>query len=185
MQEDAPIVILHDEAQRSLECYVESSMEMEGEEYVLLMPVETPVEIFTWIPDEEGESEEDEILVDLEEEEIEAIFSTAKAVLAEHDLILKKNALTLTVSGNIPEAKEDDIITFDLSDEDPELEEVEEFQLLATFYEKEQEYVIYTPRDPLLFFARMNKKGNPELLSPEEFKKLRPLLEEMLFDDLE
>ena len=185
MQEDAPKIIVHDEAGRTLECYIEKSMEMQGEKYLLLMPVETPVEIFTWIPDEEGESEEDEILVDLEEEEIETIFSTAKAVLAEQNLILKKNALTLTVSGEIPEPTPDDIITFDLSDEDPELEELEEFQLLATFYEEEQEYVIYTPRDPLLFFARMNKKGKPELIAPEEFKKIRPLLEEMLFDDLD
>ncbi len=44
---------------------------------------------------------------------------------------------------------------------------------------------LYTYFDPLLFFARENQDGKPELLSPDEFKKVQPLLEEMLFDELE
>jgi hypothetical protein len=36
-----------------------------------------------------------------------------------------------------------------------------------------------------LFFAKRNKAGQPELLSPEEFEKVQPMLEELLFDDLE
>ncbi|NET73795.1 MAG: DUF3727 domain-containing protein, partial [Sphaerospermopsis sp. SIO1G2] len=36
-----------------------------------------------------------------------------------------------------------------------------------------------------LFFARLNPKGKPELLSPEEFRKLQPLLEEELFNQVE
>jgi hypothetical protein len=56
---------------------------------------------------------------------------------------------------------------------------------LASFYHEEQEYAIYTPLDPLMFFARINEVNHPELLSPEEFRKLQPLLEEQLFDELE
>jgi hypothetical protein len=92
-------------------------------------------------------------------------------VLAEQDLILNRTALTLTASGDIPDVEEDDIIALDI--EDPEGKfSMEQFQQLASFFYEEQEYVICTPLDPLLFFARLNAQGEPELLSPEEFQGL-------------
>jgi hypothetical protein len=179
---DAPTVSLTDEQGRSLLCYVERSLEVEGKEYVLLMPVENPIEIFAWEADEEDEDEE--TLIDIEDEEIDDIFPTARAVLAEHDLTLNRSALTLTASGELPAATEDDIITLDIGEDEANLDS-EQFQLLANFYYEEQEYAVCTPLDPLLFFARMNSEGNPELLSPEEFQLMRSQLEDQLFDDLE
>ncbi|WP_242060133.1 DUF3727 domain-containing protein [Oscillatoria sp. FACHB-1407] len=181
-EEDLPTVNLSDEAGRSLLCYIENSMEVEGEEYLLLRPVDSPIEIFAWEADDEDEDEE--TLVDIEDDEIDDIFSTARAVLAEQDLTLNRAALTLTVSGDLPEPTEEDTITLDLG-EDEALVGSEEFQLLANFFYEEQEYAICTPLEPILFFARMNGDGEPELLSPEEFQAVRSQLEDQLFSELE
>lgn len=175
-------VTLSDEDGRSLLCYVENSMDVEGEEYLLLRPVDSPIEIFAWEADEADEDEE--TLVDIEDEEIDEVFSTARAVLAEQDLTLNRAALTLTVTGDLPEPTEEDTITLDLG-EDEALVGSEEFQLLANFFYEEQEYAICTPLEPILFFARMNGDGEPELLSPEEFQAVRSQLEDQLFSELE
>jgi Protein of unknown function (DUF3727)/Protein of unknown function (DUF1292) len=180
--EELPTVSLTDEDGRSLLCYIENSMDVDGKEYVLLRPTESPIEIFAWEADEDDDDEE--TLVDIEDEEIDEIFSTARAVLAEQNLTLNRSALTLTVSGDLPDPTEEDTITLDLGDEDP-LMGSEEFQLLGNFFYEEQEYALCTPLDPLLFFARVNSQGEPELLSPEEFQLIRTQLEEQLFSDLE
>lgn len=181
-EDSTSIVVLKEENGRSLPCFVERSITVDGVDYVLLLPVDSPVEIFAWEPDEE--SEDEEVLVDIDEDTIEEVFSTAKAVLAEQDLSLSRTALTLTVAGDLPEPDEEDVITLDLA-EDADGLSSEQLQLLANFYHDEQEYAIYTPLDPLLFFARLNETGEPELLSPEEFESVRPQLENHLFDEIE
>jgi hypothetical protein len=175
-------VTLTDEAGRSLNCYIEHSLEVEGSEYLLLLPVDAPVEIVVWDEDDEDDEAQATLLED--DEEIDSIFSDAQAVLAEQNLTLKRTAYTLTVAGELPPVDEDEILTIEIEEDGVEVEP-EEFQLLASFYHEEQEYGIYTPLDPLLFFAQRNKAGQAELLSPEEFKKVQPLLEELLFDELD
>jgi uncharacterized protein YrzB (UPF0473 family) len=173
MEDDAPTVSLIDEDGRSLLCHVERSLSVEGKEYVLLLPVDVPVEIFAWAADEDSDDDE-EMLMDIDEEELDDIFPTARAVLAEQDLLLHRTALTLTASGDLPDVEDDDIITLDIEDNDGQLN-LEQFQQLAAFFYEEQEYVVCTPLDPLLFFARMNPRGQPELLSVEEFQDLLAL----------
>lgn len=173
-------ITLTDEQGRSLECYVEHSLSVEEQEYVLLLPVDSPVEIFAW----QGDDEEEEAILVEDESVIDEIFPTAQAVLSEQNLTLKNTAYALTVGGELPPVEESELFTLEIEDEDADLEP-EQLQLLATFYHKEQEYAIYTPLDPLLFFARITKTGQPELLSPEEFRKVQPLLEEQLFNEVE
>ena len=177
--EPASVTLTDAATGRSLDCYIEHSLEVDGTLYLLLLPVDSPIEIVAW--NEDGEQEA--TLVE-DEPELDRIFADAQAVLAEQNLTLKRTAHTLTVAGEIPEVDEEDILTIEMEEEGSEIEP-EEFQLLANFYHEEQEYGVYTPLDPLLFFARENQDGNPELLSPDEFKKVQPLLEEMLFDELE
>ncbi len=172
-------VTLTDAAGRSLNCYIEHSVEVEGSEYLLLLPMDSPVEIVAWSED----GEEEAILLE-DDAEIDKVFADAQAVLSELNLALKRTAYALTVAGELPPVEEQDILTLEVEEEGSDLE-AEEFQFLASFYHEEQEYAVYTPLDPLLFFARQNDSGKPELLSPEEFKKVQPLLEEMLFDELE
>jgi hypothetical protein len=178
-QSDSPVVTLTDEKGRELACYIEHSLEVEGAEYLLLLPVDSPVEIFAWNEDEE----EDAALIE-DDAEIDKIFGDAQAVLSELNLTVKRTAYALTVAGELPEVNEDDLMTLEIDEEDGE-EKTEEFQYLATFYQEEQEYEIYTPLEPLLFFARQNDAGKPQLLTPEEYEKVQPQLEALLFDDLE
>ncbi|WP_416670646.1 DUF3727 domain-containing protein [Egbenema bharatensis] len=172
MEGDAQTVSLIDEEGRSLLCYVEQTIRAKGKEYVLLLPVDTPIEIFAWAEDDESD---DELLMDIDEGELEEVFSTARAVLAEQDLMLHHTALTLTASGDLPEINEDDIISLDIEEGDDEPMNMEQFQQLASFFHEEQEYVVCTPLDPLLFFAQMTPSGQPELLSPEDFQVLMAL----------
>lgn len=172
-------ITLTDDIGRTLECYVEHSFSVDGQEYVLLLPVDSPIEIFAW----QGEEEEEAVLVE-DEAVIKQIFSTAQAVLAEQNLVVKDTAYALTVAGELPPVEESEIFTLEIEDDDTELEP-EQLQLLANFYQEEQEYAIYTPLDPLLFFARISDTGEPELLSPEEIKQVQPMLEEYLFNEVE
>lgn len=175
MEDDAQTISLVDEDGRSLLCYIERSLKVQGREYALLLPVDAPIEVFAWAADEEDD--EEEMLMDIDEDELEEIFPTARAVLAEQDLILNRTALTLTASGTLPEIEEDDIISLDIEEEGEGQPTLEQFQQLASFFYEEQEYVVCTPLDPLLFFARINAQGHPELLSPEEFQDLLALEE--------
>ncbi|CBN58275.1 DUF3727 domain-containing protein [Kamptonema animale CS-326] len=178
---DEDSVTLTDEAGRSLTCSIEHSMDVEGQEYVLLLPVDSPVEIFTWQGDDA-----DEAAIPVEDEaEISLIFDTAEAVLQEHNLKLLRTAVTLTVVGELPEFSEEDAPEDSESEDESDFEEL---MWLASFYHEEQEYAIYTPLDPFFILARMNEAGKPELLSAEEFEKLEPLLpmlEDQFFDELE
>jgi hypothetical protein len=181
-QYDEEVVTLVDEYGRSLDCYVEHSLESEGTTYILLLPVDSPVVIMAWDEEDEDEEVPEAVLIE-EQDDIEEVFGDAKAVLAEQNLILKHTAFTLTVSGELPPIEDDKVLTLELDDEDNKLEP-EELQLLATFYHEEQKYAIYTPLTPLLFFARYNLAGELELIAPED-EKLQPILEELLFEEYE
>lgn len=170
MEDDAPTISLTDEEGRSLLCYIEHAFRVSGREYVLLLPVDSPIEIFAWAVDEEND--EEEMLVDVDEDELEQVFSTARAVLAEQDLILNHTALTLTATGDLPDVNEEDIITLDLDETEANQPNYEQFQQLASFFHEEQEYVVCSPLDPLLFLAQINAAGKPELLSLEELQEL-------------
>ncbi|MGB3695639.1 MAG: DUF3727 domain-containing protein [Spirulinaceae cyanobacterium] len=179
-QSDTEIVTLIDEDERSLDCYVERSFEIEGSTYLMLMPIAAAVTIIAWDNDHE-----DSGAVWLEDEaEIKEIFGDAKAVLAEHNLTLQHSAFTLTATGELPSTSEDDILILEIEEEEGD-SEAEEYQFLATFYHHGKEYEIYTPLAPLLFFAKTTYGNQLELTSPEEFKLLQPFLEELLFEGMD
>lgn len=179
---DYPIVTLTDEGGRKLECYVEKSLDVEGAEFLLLLTVNLPIEIFVWQKDEEDEDEE--VLVDVEDDHIDEIFPSARAVLAELDLLLERSAHTLTAEGDLPEADEEDCFSLEISEEE-EVPITEEFQLLANFFHNEAQYSLCTPIEPLLFFARRGADGSVALVDPDDFQKMRSQLEDKLFDVLD
>ena len=170
---------VRDEHNQVISCYVERTLEVDTNQYALLLPIDIPVEIFAFSSDSDG----NESLSDLEDEILDSVFLTARAVLAEQDLMLEQTALTWTAKGELPAVTDEDIVTLDLSDEDEALQ-TEDFQLLATFFHDDNEYAIYTPLDPLLIFVRMSPDGIPSLLEPDEFELIRPQIEDLLFDDL-
>ncbi len=170
-------IILTDETGKTLPCNIEATIAVDDVEYFLLQPVDNSVQIFAW---EQGEDEDDEILVDIEEEELETVFSTAQAVLSEQNLKLKRTAYALTVEGELPEFDEDEVFTVDLDDES-----FEEYQELAKFLYEEQPYSVFTALDPLMFFAKLSPSGAYELLSQEELEMIQPYIEEHMIDDEE
>jgi Protein of unknown function (DUF3727)/Protein of unknown function (DUF1292) len=176
--DDAELVNLTDELGRELPCYIERELELDNQIYLLLLPVNAPIEIFAW--DEDDDITE---LVSVEdEEEIDQIFADAHAVLSEQNLTLKRTAFTLSAIGELPPLDPLEVVTIELDEEDDSLEP-EEFQILARFYNEEQEYAICTPVDPLLFFGKADDKGLVSLLSEQEAEQLQPMLEDMLLDD--
>ncbi len=183
LPEDEETVVLTDDAGRTITCSVERYLEVENQEYVLLLPIDSPVEIFVW----EGEDEDDEEAIPVEDEdEIDTLFSTAKAVLEEQNLTLKRTAVVLTVEGELPELDEADELGAVAAAE--EEDGAEELQYLASFYYEEQEFAIYAPLDPCFILARLDSANQPHLLSPDELQKLEPMLEmieDQLFDEMQ
>ncbi len=180
---DDSALVLTDETGRFLPCQLEQSFQLNGREYLLLLPIDSPLEIFAWQDDDD---EEGEILVDIEDEDIDRVFLTAKAVLAEQNLTLQRTAITLTVAGELPETSEEDSLTLEIDEVDEAGQPItEDFQVLATCFHDDQEYTLCTPLNPLLIFARRNPKGDLEVVTPEEFQKIRDALEEKLFDMLD
>jgi Protein of unknown function (DUF3727)/Protein of unknown function (DUF1292) len=177
--DDAELVTLTDELGRELPCYIERELELDSKTYLLLLPEHAPIEIFAW--------DEDDDITELaaveEEAEIDRIFADAHAVLSEQNLSLKRTAFTLSAIGELPPLDPTEVVTIELDEEDESLEP-EEFQILARFYNEEQEYAICTPVDPLLFFGKADEKGQVSLLSETEAEQLQPMLEDMLLDEI-
>ena len=182
--QDAPTVALKDASGQPLICQIEQTFDIEGRQYALLLPIDTPVEIFMW---EEDESAESDSLADVDVSQLGNLLPTARAVLAEQDLILQRTAITLTVAGEIPEPEEDDCFTLEIGEEDGDDDDLasEEFQMLATFFHDDIEYTVCTPVDPLLLFAQITSAGDAQVVPPEEFERLKPEIESTIFDVLE
>ncbi|NMF56460.1 MULTISPECIES: DUF3727 domain-containing protein [Pseudanabaena] len=166
-------IVLTDETGKSLPCTVETKFKVDSTEYLLLQPVDFSVQIFAW---QETDDEEETELVDVTEEEIDLIFSTAQAVLSEQNLTLRRSAYTLTVSGELPEPTEEDIIEIDTEEDG----NCGEFQELAHFYYEEQAFSVFTALDPLMFIAKVGDDGQPEVLTPAEMAALEPYVEQYL-----
>lgn len=164
---------IKDDAGKSLPCLVETAFKVGSIEYLLLQPVDIPVQIFGW---EETDDDDETQLVDVTEEEIALIFPIAQAVLAEQNLSLKRSAHTLTVTGELPDSTEENIIEIDTEEDG----NCSEFQQLADFYYEEQEYSVFTSLDPLMFIAKVGDDGQPTLLTAEEMETLEPYLAEHL-----
>ena len=99
---DAPTLLLKDSSNDELFCYLEQIVKVEGIEYALLTPVDTPVTLFKI-------NEKDEPVLIEKIEKNEQILQNADAVLQEHDLSLVRSAVTLTVSGELEEPVYDDL----------------------------------------------------------------------------
>lgn len=174
---DLPTVTVKDQAGRSLSCYIEHSLQLKEGSYVVLMPVDIPVEFFAWSEDEE----EDELILVETEEEIEALYPIAQAVLAEQNIDLHRSAFTLTVSGEVPDLEEEEDYGYEPDDANGTSHD--SFQLLADFFYNEEEYAICAPLEPVLILARM-VQGQPQVLEGEELERIQPVLEEYLAGQL-
>jgi hypothetical protein len=163
---DAPTVLVRDSSGRQLLCFLEQLIPLDGHDYVLLTPVDTPVCLFRLTDDEE----EPELIDTVDA--TEPILSVADVVLQEHDLTLVRSAVTLTVSGELEEPDPDD---FDDEDEDA-AEDSDTYELLVSFLVDDQDYGLYIPLDPFFVVARMEGDA-AVLVEGEEFERVQPRIE--------
>jgi len=160
---EAKTLILNDSNDNELFCYLEQLVNIEGEEYALLTPVDTPVSLFKI-----NEKDEPELIEKIEKNE--QILKNADAVLQEHDLRLIRSAVTLTVSGELEEPIYDEL------EEDHLEEDSETYELLVNFNVLEQEYGLYIPLDPFFIVGKLKDKG-ATLLEDDDFDRIQPLIE--------
>ena len=163
---EAKTLILNDLNGNELICYLEQLVNIEGEEYALLTPVDTPVSLFKI-----NDKDEPELIEKIEKNE--QILKNADAVLQEHDLRLIRSAVTLTVSGELEEPVYDEL------EEDHLEEDSETYELLVNFNVLEQEYGLYIPLDPFFIVGKLKDKG-ATLIEDEQFDRIQPLIESEL-----
>jgi hypothetical protein len=161
---EVPTVLVKDSGGLDLLCFLEQLIPLDGEDYALLTPVDTPVCLFRL---KDGQDPE---LIDAIADS-EPILSVADVVLQEHDLTLVRSAVTLTVSGELDEPDPDD-----LDDEGEDDDDSETYELLVSFLVEEQEYGLYIPLDPFFVVARM-VDGAAELVEGEAFDRIQPRIE--------
>jgi len=165
---DVPTVLVCDASGRQLLCFLEQLIPLDGHDYALLTPVDTPVCLVKIAADEDGD---DEVIEELDG--AGAILSVADVVLQEHDLTLVRSAVTLTVSGELEEPDPEELEE-ELDEEDDEDSDL--YEMLIQFRHNEQEYGLFIPLDPFFVVARM-ANGEGVLVEGEEFERVQPRIE--------
>lgn len=161
-------MLVNDGRGRQLLCFLEQLIPLDGHDYALLTPVDTPVCLFRLHDDEDPE-----LIETLEASE--PILSVADVVLQEHDLTLIRSAVTLTVNGELEEPDPDEL------DDDESDDESETYELLVSFRVEASEYGLYIPLDPFFVVARI-EGAEALLVEGEEFERIQPRIEAELED---
>ena len=161
--DEVPTLLIKDSQGSDLLCFLEQVVPVEGNEYALLTPVDTPVSIFQLIDDQDPK------LIETIQKN-EPILEVADIVLQEHDLRLVRSAITLTVSGELDEPEPEEIEEEDIDDES------ETYELLVNFRVDENEYGLYIPLDPFFIVGKL-ENGEVKLVEGEEFEKIQSGIE--------
>ena len=161
--EEVPTLLVKDSQGSELLCFLEQVVSLEGNEYALLTPVDTPVSLFQLIDDQDPK------LIETIEKN-EPILEVADVVLQEHDLRLVRSAITLTVSGELDEPEPEEIEEEDIDDES------ETYELLVNFRVNNNEYGLYIPLDPFFIVGKL-EDGEVKLVEGEEFDKIQSGIE--------
>ena len=161
--DEVPTLLIKDSQGSDLLCFLEQVVPLEGNEYALLTPVDTPVSLFQLIDDQDPK------LIETIKKN-EPILEVADIVLQEHDLRLVRSAITLTVSGELDEPEPEEIEEEDIDDES------ETYELLVNFRVDENEYGLYIPLDPFFIVGKL-ENGEVKLVEGEEFEKIQSGIE--------
>ena len=161
--DEVPTLLVKDSQGSDLLCILEQVVPLDGNEYALLTPVDTPVSLFQLIDDQDPK------LIETIEKN-EPILEVADVVLQEHDLRLVRSAITLTVSGELDEPEPEEIEEEDIDDES------ETYELLVNFRVESNEYGLYIPLDPFFIVGKL-EDGEVKLVEGEEFDKIQSGIE--------
>ena len=161
--DEVPTLLVKDSQGSDLLCFLEQVVPLEGNEYALLTPVDTPVSLFQLIDDQDPK------LIETIEKN-EPILEVADVVLQEHDLRLVRSAITLTVSGELDEPEPEEIEEEDIDDES------EIYELLVNFRVDDKEYGLYIPLDPFFIVGKL-EDGEVKLVEGEDFDRIQSGIE--------
>ena len=161
--EEVPTLLVKDSQGSDLLCFLEQVVPLEGNEYALLTPVDTPVSLFQLIDDQDPK------LIETIEKN-EPILEVADVVLQEHDLRLVRSAITLTVSGELDEPEPEEIEEEDID------EESETYDLLVNFRVDSNEYGLYIPLDPFFIVGKL-EDGEVKLVEGEQLDRIQSGIE--------
>lgn len=170
-----PLITVKNRKGGEIKCILEHTIPLDGNDYLLLTPVDLPVCLVRM---SKGEGGKDEIIEDIEG--AEDILCVADSALAGYGLTLVRSANTLTVSGEI-----EDLVGVEIDEEMEEGmeegdEEIDLYELLIPFFQVDgQEYGIYFPLDAFFVVARMEGAEALEVESGE-MEQIRTRLEEKL-----
>ena len=161
--EEVPTLLVKDSQGSDLLCFLEQVVPLEGNEYALLTPVDTPVSLFQLIDDQDPK------LIETIEKN-EPILEVADVVLQEHDLRLVRSAITLTGSGELDEPEPEEIGEEDID------EESETYELLVNFRVDSNEYGLYIPLDPFFIVGKL-EDGEVKLVEGEQLDRIQSGIE--------
>ena len=175
---DVPTLLVRDDRGRELLCYLEQLIPLDGHDYALLTPVDTPV-LLVHLP--ENEEEEPEEIENWEEHE--SVLEIAESVLHEHNLTLVRSAVMLTVTGDFDGNELDEEDDEEPDDEieaegslDEEGGDLYESLLDRPFYVGEEQYDLFIPLDPFFVVSRV-ENGAGVLVIGEELERIQPRIE--------
>ena len=114
---EVPTILVRDSTGSALLCFLEQLIPIEGNDYGLLTPVDTPVSLFKL--SDEGDPELIEKI-----NSSEPILEVADVVLQEHDLTLVRSAVTLTVTGELEEPDPEELEEDDIDELTPKDETI-------------------------------------------------------------
>ena len=157
-----------DDKGRKIECFSEHTIPVDGVDYSLLTPIDTPV-VLVRIGKDDGD---DQLIEDYES--AGEILAAADASLAQHNLTLVRSAVTLTVSGKSLPVESEEI---EDDDADSPEEETDLFELLMPFQCNGQEYGLYIPLDPFFVVARVTGDSEGVVVMRDEFEPIQPIIE--------
>ncbi len=163
---EVPTLLIRDQHGSELLCFLEQIVPINGIDYVLLTPVDTPVSLFHLVSDGDPE-----LIKTIHKQE--PILEVADVVLQEHDLRLIRSAVSLTVSGELEEPEPEELEEKDFDDDS------EMYELLVNFKVDGEEYGLYIPLDPFFIVAKLIE-GEASLVEGDEFDKIQPLIESEL-----
>ena len=161
--DEVPTLLVKDYLGSDLLCFLEQVVPLEGNEYALLTPVDTPVSLFQLI-----DNQDPRLIETIEKNE--PILEVADVVLQEHELRLVRSAITLTVSGELDEPEPEEIEEEDIDDES------ETYELLVNFRVDNNEYGLYIPLDPFFIVGKL-EDGEVKLVEGEEFDRIQSGIE--------
>ena len=161
--DEVPTLLVKDSQGSDLLCFLEQVVPLEGKEYALLTPVDTPVSLFQLI-----DNQDPKLIETIEKNE--PILEVADVVLQEHDLRLVRSAITLTVSGELDEPEPEEIEEEDID------EESETYELLVNFRVDSNEYGLYIPLDPFFIVGKI-EDGEVKLVEGEQLDRIQSGIE--------